>query len=426
MQTNLIHTPEGVRDTYGTELIKKRNVMSQIKKQFSSYGYLEIETPTFEFFDVFSKEIGTIPSNELFKFFDKEGNTLVLRPDFTPSMARCATKYFMHESLPIRFSYAGNTFKNKNELQGKLKESTELGVECIGDKFVEADVEMICLLIDTLTNLGIENFQISIGQVDFFKGLCEEAGLDGDTEDLLRTFISNKNFFGVEEILNEKQIPEEIKNIIIHISDMFGSIDAIEKSKNIIKSKRSLEAINNLEKLNQVLLSCNKAQFISYDLGMLSKYNYYTGIIFEAYTYGVGDAIAKGGRYDSLLQHFGKDSPAIGFVITIEDILTALNRQQIKCDDTINSILLLHDKKSYTNSLTLATSLRNLGKNVQISALQFLEPILSNKVQLTDLLDSRQINDLLIIKDNTIHKMNLSNQLLEQFTFEEIIGVYNE
>lgn len=426
MNKNLIHTPEGVRDTYGTELTKKKKVMNLIKKQFLSYGYMEIETPTFEFFDVFSNEIGTIPSKELFKFFDKEGNTLVLRPDFTPSMARCATKYFMHESLPIRFSYAGNTFTNKSELQGKLKENTELGIEYIGDSSVEADVEMICLLIDTLKNLGMENFKINIGQVDFFKGLCEEAGLDYKTEALLRTYISNKNFFGVEEVLNEKKIPTNIKNILIHISDMFGSIEAIEQSKKIIKNKRSLEAIENLEKINRILVSCNNTQYISYDLGMLSKYNYYTGIIFEAYTYGVGDAIAKGGRYDSLLKHFGKDSPAIGLVLAIGNIMTTLNRQKIKFNDANTSFLLLYDSNSYKETLSLATKLRLLGENVQITSLDFLKPILSNTDQITDLIESRQISDLIIAKNNLFSKMNLITNEFTQYTINEIIGAYNE
>ena len=93
MQTQLLHTPEGVRDIYGREYAKKLSVQSLIHDKFSSYGYQDIQTPTFEFFDVFSKEIGTTPSRELYKFFDKEGNTLALRPDFTPSVARCAAKY---------------------------------------------------------------------------------------------------------------------------------------------------------------------------------------------------------------------------------------------------------------------------------------------------------------------------------------------
>ena len=83
----LLHTPEGVRDIYNVECGKKLALENRLKKTLHLFGYHDIQTPTFEYFDVFRKEIWTIPSRELYKFFDKEGNTLVLRPDFTPSIA---------------------------------------------------------------------------------------------------------------------------------------------------------------------------------------------------------------------------------------------------------------------------------------------------------------------------------------------------
>ena len=94
----LLHTPEGVRDIYNVECGKKLALESRLKKVFHMYGYHDIQTPTFEYFDVFRKEIGTIPSRELYKFFDKEGNTLVLRPDFTPSIARQQPPCFRRSS----------------------------------------------------------------------------------------------------------------------------------------------------------------------------------------------------------------------------------------------------------------------------------------------------------------------------------------
>ena len=132
MNKKLVHTPEGVRDIYGEEYAKKLRIESLIMENIRSYGYEDIQTPTFEFFDVFSKEVGTTPSRELYKFFDKEGNTLVLRPDFTPSIARCAAKYFPETDVPVRFCYMGNIFTNNSNLQGKLKEATQMGAELIG------------------------------------------------------------------------------------------------------------------------------------------------------------------------------------------------------------------------------------------------------------------------------------------------------
>ena len=97
MKRQLLHTPEGVRDIYNDECEKKLILQDELLKVQKQYGYHPIQTPTFEFFDTFGREIGTTPSKDLYKFFDREGNTLVLRPDITPSIARCAAMYFGEE-----------------------------------------------------------------------------------------------------------------------------------------------------------------------------------------------------------------------------------------------------------------------------------------------------------------------------------------
>ena len=149
MKEQLLHTPEGVRDIYGSEFVKKFDLQQTLFQVMNSYGYQGIETPTFEFIDVFDKEVGTVPSNQLYKFFDKEGNTLVLRPDMTPSIARAVSKYF-HGEEAIRLCYMGSTFINHDKYQGRLKESTQLGAELIGDSSIKADVEMISMLVAAL------------------------------------------------------------------------------------------------------------------------------------------------------------------------------------------------------------------------------------------------------------------------------------
>lgn len=328
MNQRLLHTPEGVRDIYGKEFQKKLSLEEKLHEQIASYGYEDICTPTFEYFDVFSREIGTTPSKDLYKFFDKEGNTLVLRPDFTPSIARCAAKYFMEEKSPLRFTYKGNTFTNTSNLQGKLKEVTQMGAELINDASVEADGEMIALMVESLKNAGLKEFQVSIGQVEYFKGLCQEAGLDEETEYDLRACISGKNFFAAQELLNERNVSDPYREILLKVADLFNNMNSLEDAKKLVHNRRSLGAIERLEKLDAVLKLYGVEQYVSYDLGMLSKYNYYTGVIFKAYTYGVGNAIITGGRYNTLLGRFGKKAPAIGFAIVIDDVLEALARQK--------------------------------------------------------------------------------------------------
>lgn len=366
MSKKLVHTPEGVRDIYGDEKAKKSVVEHLLHEKIQSYGYRDIQTPTFEFFDVFSKEVGTTPSKELYKFFDKEGNTLVLRPDFTPSIARCAAKYFMEENVPIRFCYQGNTFTNTSNLQGKLKEVTQMGVELIGDDSVQADAEMIAMTIEALYHAGLSDFQISVGNLEYFKGICAEAGLDEETELELREYISGKNYFGAEELLDRTHVNQKDKEQLLKVSELFGTAAILAEARNAVSNTRSKNAIDRLEKVYQALCDYGVEKYVSFDLGMLSKYNYYTGIIFKGYTYGVGDAIVKGGRYDTLLGRFGKNAPAIGFVIVVDDLLAAMSRQGVAIKGIESYVKLYYTADSFKEMLQEARKLRASGKNVEL------------------------------------------------------------
>lgn len=368
MNKQILHTPEGVRDIYGKEYYRKRELENRLQESIRLYGYQEIQPPTFEYFDVFSKDIGTTPSRELYKFFDKEGNTLVLRPDFTPSIARCAAKYFGESRVPLRFSYLGNTFSNTSNLQGKLKESTQIGAELIGDPTVEADAEIISLVVKALLNAGLQRFQVSIGEVEYFKGLCEEAGLDQETENALRSCISGKNYFAAQELLQERGVAEPFHSRLLMVADMFGEMCSLSDARAMVNNERSLAAIERLEKLYQVLETYGVADYISFDLGMLSKYHYYTGIIFKAYTYGVGDAIVKGGRYDTLLKQFGKEAPAIGFCMVIDSILEALSRQKKLLPESEEPQLVFYRPDNFAEKLKEAQNLRAAGHAVVLAA----------------------------------------------------------
>lgn len=368
MSSQLVHTPEGVRDIYGEEFAKKLKIQEQLHAKLHSYGYLDIQTPTFEYFDVFSKEIGTTPSKELYKFFDKEGSTLVLRPDFTPSMARCAAKYFM-DDMPIRFTYVGNTFTNTSNLQGKLKETTQMGAELIGDASVEADAEMIAMVIEALLHTGLKDFQISIGQLEYFKGICAACGMDEETELTLREYISGKNYFAAEELLNTKSVRKDYAEVLLKITDLFGTADALKEAKTLVTNERSLYAVDRLENLYRLLCDYGVGKYVSFDLGLLSKYHYYTGIVFKAYTYGVGSAVITGGRYDNLLQRFGKKAPAIGAAIVVDDLMLALSRQKIDIDIRREGVLLVYTKDSYAKALDKAKEIRQSGIAAELAEL---------------------------------------------------------
>lgn len=327
MKNKLLHTPDGVRDLYNEEYKKKLDIQNKLHQVFAEYGCLDIQTPTFEYFDVFSNQIGTTPSKDLFKFFDTEGNTVVLRPDFTPSIARCVAKYFEPEQEPVKLCYMGNTFTNASNYQGRLKETTQCGVEYVGDGSAKADAQMLSMVVDCIKAIGIEEFQISVGHAGFFDALLDAASLRRKQANDLRDLLNNKNFLGVEEFVEKLEIEEELKHLFLLLAD-FDITDEDLANAKVWSSAypRIAKAMDSLEELNSNLKENGIEKYVSFELGTISNYEYYTGIIFAGYTYGLGEPIVKGGRYDTLLSNFDKDAPAIGFAFVVDQLLTAVNK----------------------------------------------------------------------------------------------------
>lgn len=368
---NLLHTPDGVRDIYGREYDNIKFVRKTISDVISSYGYTDIQTPSFEYFDVFSKEVGTIPSRELYKFFDKENETLALRPDFTPSIARCAAKYFMDDDRTLRFSYIGSTFQNISSLQGKYCEVTQEGAELIGDGSVQADAEMVSLLIESLLKTGLENFRVSVGEVDYFKGLCNEAKLSFDEERDLRELISSKNPIAASDLLGKCDISDEMRDKLLRITDTFADHSMLSELGASAGNDISKNAIDRLSKLFELLKIRGYEKYVSFDLGMLSKYQYYTGIVFKAFALGAGSPIAMGGRYDSLLSYFGKDAAAVGFVILPDEVEKLLERQGFEFPDAASVTEIFYkdgDTASYEEAVKKAAEIRQAGGRASVCA----------------------------------------------------------
>ena len=362
----IFHTPEGVRDIYSSECTRKRTIQEKLHHVFHRYGYEDIETPTFEYFEVFSKEVGTIPSRELYKFFDREGNTLVLRPDFTPSVSRACATYFNPEKEVVSLCYTGNTFINNSSFRGRLKETTQMGVERMGDDSPEADAEILAMTVECLLASGLTDFQVSVGQVDYYKSVLAQTGMTEEEEEELRELISQKNYFGVEELVKEKKLDRSLANVLIQLPQMFGASEVLKKARELTDNEQALKAVARLEEIYELLKVYGYEKYITFDFAMLSKYHYYTGIIFQAYTYGTGEPLIKGGRYNQLMKHFGKPAASIGFAIVIDNLLMALSRQKIDPPQDNDTEVLFYRKENRIQAIQKAKGLRAQGKNVAL------------------------------------------------------------
>lgn len=360
-----LHTPEGVRDIYNKECETKLALQKILSTVLHLYGYQDIQTPTFEYDDVFRKEIGSTSTQELYRFFDRDGNILALRPDITPSVARAAATLFESEDFPIRLCYVGNTFINHTSYQGRLKENTQLGAELIGLDSIEADAEMLAMVVDGLKKTGLKEFQINIGHVDFSQSLLEATGLEEEEREEIRTLIANRNYFGVEEILDNRAVKGSVKEAFHILPELIGGPEILEDAARIAPNVNARLAITRLQQIYKLLKLYKAEDHITFDLSMLGSYGYYTGIVFRAYTYGTGDAVVRGGRYDHLLEKFGKNTPSIGFAIIVDELMSALNRQKIAVQ-TGKRNLLVYTEATEKWAISLAGTFRSKGKNIEM------------------------------------------------------------
>ena len=360
-----LHTPEGVRDIYSRECETKLALQKHLSTVLHRYGYQDIQTPTFEYYDVFREEIGSATTQELYKFFDRDGSILALRPDITPSVARACATVFEEEDFPLRLCYAGNTFINHSSYQGRLKENTQLGAELIGLDSIEADAELVAMVADSLKTVGLTEFQISVGHADFIRSLLGAADLSEEQSREIRTLINNRNFFGVEELLEGWNVKKSVRDAFHLLPELTGGEEILEQALKASPDVHARRAVARLRQIYRLLKLYGAEDHITFDMSMTGTYGYYTGIIFRAYTYGTGDAVVRGGRYDNLLEKFGKRTPSIGFAVILDELMSALRRQGVPVQ-TIRRNVIVYTEATEAAAFGLARSFREKGRNIEL------------------------------------------------------------
>ncbi|MBN2878850.1 MAG: ATP phosphoribosyltransferase regulatory subunit [Clostridia bacterium] len=318
--------PYGLQDYLPLEYSLKENIENKILSSFKNAGYQMIETPILEYMDVFSiSDIG-FAAEDMFKLSDSNGSLLVLRPDITMPIARMAATKLSDKDL-LKLCYCGNVFHLKGEKKEGYKQVTQIGIELMGDQSASADAECLILAINSLREAGLNDFQIEIGQTDFFKGLMIEAGLNESDSEQIRRFVEMKDMLSIEIMLDEKSVDLSIKNDILELPTLYGGIEILDSAKKYSKNPLCKKAIDNIEKVLSILKEYQLLEYISIDLSIVQSVHYYTGIVFKGICPNLGYPLLTGGRYDNLIKNYGKDMPAVGFAMTSKHILIALERE---------------------------------------------------------------------------------------------------
>ncbi len=355
-----MHTPQGVSDYMPYECSAKRDIEEKMRSAFSSYAYQEIQTPAIEYNNIYTDASGDIRQEKLFRFFDSEGRILALRGDITTSIARVIGTKWEDDNFPARLMYVSEAFRYNRGEQGMASEFTQAGIELIGADGAYADAEAVIVTIKALLNAGLDEFQIDIGQVEFFKGLARQIGLSEEDTEKIRELIDRKDSLSIEDIASKYEGDDEIKNLLCMMPELFGEADVLERAYTKNLNDRSKKAIENLKDVYEIIKASGLSKYVSIDLGMLQSIDYYTGVIFKGVTYDVGFAICGGGRYDSLISGFGKDISAVGMAINVNRVLVAMQRQKkaLKAPE-VSALLCI--KNNYSDAVKVADMLRAKG-----------------------------------------------------------------
>ncbi|MBU3182837.1 ATP phosphoribosyltransferase regulatory subunit [Clostridium psychrophilum] len=357
------HIPEGSRDILFEDCNNKIKIIDTLRKLNIDAGYLEVLSPTLEFYDVFQGDDVSIEQEKMYKLFDNTGRILVLRPDMTMPIARIIATKLRDSSYPLRICYSGNIFRINENWNGKVSEMTQSGIEIIGSKSPKADAEVIITAIQQLIAIGVQKFELEIGQAEFFKGLIEDIELTEDETERLRGLVENKNFSALREFIEEKESKLGSKNVeaLKKLPELFGGIEILAKARALTQNKRALGAIDNIEKIYERIENVGLGEYISIDLGMVQHIDYYTGITFRGYSSEVGTTIISGGRYDNLISKFGASMPAVGFAIDVDNILSVLEKQGNDNKKVNKKFLIHYENASIGSAYKFAARIRAKG-----------------------------------------------------------------
>ncbi|ACL68979.1 ATP phosphoribosyltransferase regulatory subunit [Halothermothrix orenii] len=363
MTENILNSPGGMRSYLDSIAFQLEEIQDRIKGVFRQWAYRPIITPTLEYYESLTTGIGEKYKKQMYKFIDYEGNILALRPEMTAPIARTVANKIDELCLPQRLSYRAPVFRYEEPQTGKNREIYQIGVELIGEKSPGADAEVIMLAVESLKSSGLTDFQIDIGHAGFLNGVIEELKVTDSQGEQIKRWLNKKDMVSIRDFTSRV----EIKNInkLLGIVRLRGKKEVLQRAKRLINNDKSKKALKDLELVYEYLCDYGVDNYVNFDLTLIRGFEYYTGIVFEAFTENLGYTICGGGRYDSLIyQYCGKEIPAIGFAIGIERVRLGLLNQGQELETPEIDVMVVFSYQARKPALEAIKKYRKQGLNV--------------------------------------------------------------
>jgi len=315
METRL---PTGVKDFLPVKAAKLDYLQNTLRSIYRSWGFRPVAPAILEDLSVLELGLGTDLREKTFRFDDRQtGRLVAFPPDITPQVARIAATRMRDMPLPFRLCYNGRVLRHTEQQLGKDRQIYQSGVELIGLNGPEADAEMIAMAVMCLQAVGATGFTIDIGQVEFLRGILDDLPLDSAQSRDVKTAIAAKDISGLQQKLKDLPLTDRQRVELLALPRLYGGRETLDKARQVITNPASQKALDNLERILEVLTVYGVEEHITLDLGEMRGFDYHSGLIFQGFLSGFGRAVCAGGRYDGLTGRYGFAAPATGFAFNL-------------------------------------------------------------------------------------------------------------
>ncbi|MHB1652709.1 MAG: ATP phosphoribosyltransferase regulatory subunit [Desulfitobacteriaceae bacterium] len=358
MQRTLLglRIPAGMHDLLPDQLVLQERLEQKLGELFRQWSYQKVLTPTMEFAACVQPDIDR--EDQLYKFFDKQGHVLALRPEFTTPIARLVSTRLRASEVPLRLCYGADVFRNAPT---QYREFRQAGVELVGSGEDAADAEVIALAIKGMQELGIQDFQFNLGHMGIFTGLMSDLDVPVDFQVQLEEGLARKDMVRVEALVSQSGLKGEVQDLLLRLPHLHGGEEILDEVLSWNSSQAIKDAVGGLRRVYHYLRDFGVQRFVALDLGILRGFSYYTGVIFEGYVHGVGFPVVEGGRYDALYTDFDYPQPATGFAIHLGSLLGQFPHMESEGAD------ILVFGKEPSQVIKRCQELRDTGKKVEMA-----------------------------------------------------------
>ena len=296
---------------------------------FAGYGFRFVETPAVEEYHTLEAGAGASWENSAFRMVDLDGSLLALRPEMTLPIARLAASRLGDQPGPQRLCYAADVYREQASLRGEARQFTQVGVELLGANGPSSDAEVVCVLVDVLAAVGLRKFTVGMGTVAVLRALIEAAGAGDAWAAELLAAAHARNLVAFDRLACADGVEPAVGEALRRVVRIGGSREAIGECRRVADAVGCAGSLDALESTWELIEAAGVADRVRVDFGILRSFDYYTGLIVEAYAPGLGLPLGGGGRYDDVLASFGAPMPAAGFALSLERVMIALAAQDV-------------------------------------------------------------------------------------------------